>query len=133
MGTEKRVPQTIDEYIAGFPPDVQKTLEAIRGAIRQAAPELEETISYGMPTFDLKGRHVVFFAAYSSHVGFYPAPREAEAFKEALSAYKGGKGTIRFPLNRPLPFDLIRDIVHYRVQEVAAEISAKSKGDSGQR
>jgi uncharacterized protein YdhG (YjbR/CyaY superfamily) len=101
MDTKKAGFTSIDEYIATFPEDVQKILEALRATIKAAAPEAEEKISYQMPTFALKG-NLVHFAAYKNHIGFYPAPRGIEAFKDELANYEGAKGTVRFPLDKPL-------------------------------
>lgn len=108
---------SIDEYIAGFPPDTQKLLHEMRAVIKAAAPAATETISYAMPTFDLNGRHLVHFAGFARHIGFYPVPSALEAFKDELKAYKSGKGSAQFPLGRPLPTDLIRRIVEFRVEE----------------
>ena len=108
---------SIDEYIAGFPPETQKVLEELRALIRAAAPDATETISYAIPTFDLNGRHLVHFAGYAKHIGFYPVPSGMEAFKEELKPYKSGKGSAQFPLGQPLPTDLIRRIVEFRVEE----------------
>ncbi len=108
---------SIDEYIAEFPPQTQKVLEQIRALIRELAPEATETISYAIPTFDMNGRHLVHFAAFTHHVGLYPTPTGMEEFKEALSHYKTGKGSVQFPLDEPLPVDLIRRIVVFRVEE----------------
>lgn len=107
---------SIDEYIATFPPDIQAILQELRATIQAAAPQAEEKISYQMPTFYLKG-NLVHFAAYKGHIGFYPAPRGIEAFKEELSAYKGSKGAVQFPIEEPLPLDLISRIVKFRVAE----------------
>jgi uncharacterized protein YdhG (YjbR/CyaY superfamily) len=126
MRTSRRAPRDIDEYIAGFPADVQKILRRIRTTIRKAAPKAEETISYQIPTFRLNG-NLVHFAAFKSHVSVYPAPRASEEFKEALSAYEGGKGTVRFPLNEPIPFDLISRIVKFRVKKNLESAKAKRK------
>lgn len=109
-------PQSIDEYIAAFPNDTQKLLEEIRSVIKKAAPEAEETISYAMPTFKLHG-NLVHFAAYKNHIGLYPAPNGIDAFKDELSVYKGAKGSVQFPLNKPMPLDLISRIVKFRVKE----------------
>jgi uncharacterized protein YdhG (YjbR/CyaY superfamily) len=98
-------PKNIDEYIAGFPNDVQEILQKIRVTIRKAAPDAEETIKYQIPTFTLKG-NLVHFAAFKKHIGFYPAPTGIEKFKKELSVYKGAKGSVRFPLDKPIPFDL---------------------------
>jgi len=108
---------SIDEYIVGFPTETQVVLEELRALIRAAAPGATETISYAIPTFDLNGRHLVHFAGYARHVGFYPVPSGLEAFKEDLKPYKIGKGSVQFPLGQPLPTDLIRRIVEFRVEE----------------
>ena len=112
---------TIDDYIAGFPPETQKALKEMRALIHATAPEATETISYAIPTFDLNGRHLVHFAGYARHIGFYPIPTGIEAFKEELSRYKQGKGSVQFPLSEPLPVDLIRRIVEFRAAENAAK------------
>jgi len=119
-------PTTIDEYIADFPRDVQEILEKIRVTIRIAAPDAEETIKYRMPTFTLKG-NLVYFAAFKKHIGFYPVPTGIEAFKSELSAYEGGKGSVKFPLDRPIPFDLISRIVKFRVKENLERAKMKRK------
>jgi uncharacterized protein YdhG (YjbR/CyaY superfamily) len=106
----------IDKYISGFPKEVQVLLEQVRTTIRQAAPEAEETIKYAMPTFVLNG-NLVHFAAFKNHIGFYPVPSGIEAFKKELSAYKQGKGSVQFPLDQPIPLDLIAKIVKYRIVE----------------
>ncbi|MCU0482931.1 MAG: DUF1801 domain-containing protein [Chloroflexi bacterium] len=111
--------RSIDEYIAGFPADTQRVLEELRGLIKAEAPAATETISYSIPTFDLGGTHLVHFAGYARHVGFYPTPGGMEAFDEELRQYQGGKGSVRFPLDRPLPADLVRRMVAFRVREVA--------------
>lgn len=106
----------IDEYIAGFSNDVQKILEEIRVTIKQAAPGAEEAIKYAIPTFTLNG-NLVHFAAFKNHIGFYATPSGSEAFKKELSAYKTGKGSVQFPLNEPMPLDLITRMVKFRVVE----------------
>lgn len=126
MKTDQSEPQTIDEYIAGFPEDVQKILEKVRLTIKKAAPEAQETIKYRMPTFTLHG-NLVYFAGFKNHIGFYPVPTGIEAFKKELSVYKQGKGSIQFPLNQPIPYDLIRKIVKFRVKENMAKSAAKGK------
>ncbi len=123
---DKPVFNTIDEYIAEFPADVQVRLADMRTTIRDAAPEAEEIISYQMPTFRLKG-NLVHFAGYKGHIGFYPAPSGIEAFKDELAGYKGAKGSVQFPLDQPLPLDLVRRIVQFRVAENLAKAEAKSK------
>ena len=126
MRTKQAAPQNIDEYIASFPKNVQEILEKIRRTIRRAAPDATETISYQMPAFTLKG-YLVHFAAYNKHIGLYPAPRGNEKFKRELSAYEGGKGTVRFPLDKPIPFGLISRIVKFRVKENSKRPAAKGK------
>ena len=113
---------SIDEYIADFPLETQKALQEVRALIRASAPDAIETISYAIPTFDLHG-HLVHFAGYEKHVGFYPTGSGVEAFKEELKPYKSGKGSVQFPLGRPLPTDLIRRIVELRVQENTGKAS----------
>jgi uncharacterized protein YdhG (YjbR/CyaY superfamily) len=117
---ERSTAGSIDEYIAGFPPETQAVLQEVRALIRREAPEASETISYAMPTFDLNGKHLVHFAGYAKHVGFYPIPSSMVAFKDELAPYKRGKGSAQFPLGQPLPVDLIRRIVAFRVDEVMA-------------
>jgi uncharacterized protein YdhG (YjbR/CyaY superfamily) len=110
--------KNIDEYIARFPENVQEILEKIRATIRKAAPDAEETIKYQIPTFTLNG-NLVHFGAFKKHVGLYPVPRGVEEFKEELSAYEGGKGTVRFPLDKPIPYGLISRIVKFRVKKTS--------------
>ncbi len=126
MSTHGTAPKDIDEYIAGFPPDVQEVLEHVRATIRDAAPGAEETISYQMPTFRLEG-NLVHFAAFKKHIGFYPAPTGVDEFKDELSRYKGGKGSVQFPLDKPMPLELIRRIVEFRVEENLARAEARRK------
>ena len=117
MDAKKDSPTTIDEYIAQYPEDIQKILIKMRGAIREAAPEAEEKISYKMPAFYLKG-NLVYFGVQKQHIGFYPTPSGIEAFKEELTGYKWAKGSVQFPLDGPMPYDLIRRIVQFRLNEV---------------
>ena len=119
-------PKSIDEYIAGFPQGIRETLETIRATIRAAVPDAEEKISYQMPTFALKG-NLVHFAAYNTHIGFYPTPSGIEQFRQELSAYDCAKGTVRFPLGKPVPLELISRIVQFRVEENRAKAAAKEK------
>lgn len=119
-------PGTIDEYIAGFPSDIQLILEELREVIRKSAPEAEETINYQIPTFKLNG-NLVHFAAFKNHIGFYPAPAGIEAFKEELSAYEGAKGSVKFPIDQPLPWKLITKIVKFRVKENLEKTKTKGK------
>ena len=116
MSKQKKKFETINEYIRTFPENVQATLEKLRKIISQAAPEAEETISYNIPTFKLKG-NLVHFAGYKNHIGFYPTPSGIEHFKDELSTYEFAKGSVKFPLNKPIPYDLIRKIVEFRVKE----------------
>jgi len=112
--------KTIDEYIAAFPKDVQSIMEKLRKAIKEQAPQATEAISYQMPTFKLNG-NLVHFAAYKKHIGFYPTPSAIEAFTEKLSGYKTSKGAVQFPINKPLPIDLVKEMVTYRVKENLAK------------
>ncbi len=116
METKLPPPKNIDEYIARWPAGVQEILQKIRAVVHEAAPGAEEAISYQMPAFKYKG-NLVYFAAFKNHIGFYPIPSGIEAFKEELSAYPQGKGSVQFPLDRPIPYDLIRRIVLFRVAE----------------
>lgn len=119
--------KNIDEYIDRYPNDVQALLQKIRSAIKKAAPGAEEKISYLIPAFTLNGRYLIYFAAFKKHVSLYPAPRGAEKFKKELSAYKGGKGTVQFPLDKPIPFGLIGRIVKFKVKENLERTKAKGK------
>jgi len=114
-----------------FPDNVRKLLEKIRETIRKAARDAEETISYQIPTSTLKGKHLVYFAAYKKHIALYPAPRGSEKFKKELAVYEGGKGTVRFPLDKPIPFGLISRIVKFRVKENLEKAKAKGKQKQG--
>lgn len=126
MRANQTAPRDIDEYIAGFPKHVQEILEKIRMTIRKAAPDAEEIIKYQIPTFTLKG-NLVHFGAFKKHIGFYPAPSGIEEFKEELSVYEGAKGSIKFPLDKPIPFALISKIVKFRVKENLGRGEAKRK------
>lgn len=127
MKTEQAAPETIDAYIAGFPPDVQEILRQIRATIREAAPDTEEAISYRIPTFNLNGRYLIYFAGFKHHVSVYPAPMGAAEFADEMAVYGSGKGTMKFPLNEPIPFDLIRRIVEFRRKESLAAGVGKGK------
>lgn len=126
MDTNKITYESIDHYISTFPPDIQEILEAIRQVIREAAPDAVEKISYQMPTFAQQG-NVVHFAAFKNHIGFYPAPSGIDEFEQELAPYKAGKGTIQFPLGKPIPYDLITKIVKFRVAENIAKAESKAK------
>ena len=117
MSTKQPDARTIDQYIAAFPPEVQAPLEQLRMTIREAASDAQESISYGMPTFTLNGRYLIYFAAYKKHIGLYPAPIGVAEFREAMSLYGAGKGTLKFPLDQPLPLELIRKVVQFRLKE----------------
>ena len=127
MSTNQSAPTTIDAYIAAFPPEVQALLQQIRQVIHEAVPNLGETISYGMPSFTLNGQYLLYFAAYKKHIGLYPAPTGVEEFQEAVALYGGGKGTLKFPLDKPMPFDLIHRVVRFRAKEQAEKAAAKQK------
>ena len=126
MQEKKKAAQTIDEYIAGFPADIQQKLQDLRKTIRNAAPQAVEKISYQIPAFDYKGI-LVYFAAYADHVSFFPTGSGREAFARELAGYKGGKGTVRIPLDQPLPLELITKIVEFRVAENIRRTEAKMK------
>jgi uncharacterized protein YdhG (YjbR/CyaY superfamily) len=126
MGNMKFEFNTIDDYIATFPNDIQKKLQEMRATIKETAPDAEEKISYQMPTFFLKG-NLVHFAAFKNHIGFYPVPTGIEKFKKELSAYKTSKGAVQFPLDKPLPSDLIRKIVKFRVAENIKKAEEKAR------
>lgn len=117
----------IDNYISNFPPEVRLILEQVRETIKQAAPEAEETISYAMPTFVLHG-NLVHFAGYKHHIGFYPAPSGISTFKKEISVYRWAKGSVQFPLDKPIPLDLIGRIVKFRVKENLDKAAKKKFG-----
>ena len=116
MGTRSQDYHSIDEYIDTFPTEVQEILKKIRLVIKEAAPDAEEKISYRLPTF-AQGGNLVHFAAHKNHIGFYPTPSGIKGFKRELAAYKGAKGTVKFPINKPMPYQLIGEIVRFRVAE----------------
>lgn len=128
METDKSTPEDIDQYIARFPADVQEILEKVRLTIREAAPDAKEKISYQIPTFTLEG-NLVHFAGYEKHIGFYPTPSGIEKFKKEISAYKWAKGSVQFPLNQPIPYELISKIVSFRVEENIERAAAKGKSN----
>jgi len=115
--TDKKRFTTIDEYISTFPGEIQDALEKVRQAIQKAAPEAAETISYAIPTFDLNGKHLVFFAGWKHHISLYPIPAGDETFQQEVSHYKRAKGTIQFPLDKPIPYDLVEKIVTFLMME----------------
>jgi len=123
---------TIDDYISGFPVEAKAQLRLLRRLIHDAAPDAEEKIVYQMPTFYFHG-NLVHFAAYKSHIGFYPAPSAIAAFRDELSAYKGAKGSVRFPINEPLPCDLIARIVAFRFRENCNNWNEKNTKECAER
>jgi uncharacterized protein YdhG (YjbR/CyaY superfamily) len=126
MVSKAEVPKTVDEYISGFPPEVRAKLEKLRVLIKKTVPGIEERISYKMPGYFLGG-YLVYFAAYPRHIGFYALPGAMVAFKERLGPYKKAKGSVQFPIDEELPYDLIRDILIFRVKENADKAAAKKK------
>jgi len=126
MVAKGKGPRDIDEYIAGYPRKVQAILRKIRVTIKKAAPGAQETISYQIPTFKLNGT-LISFAAYSQHIGLYPAPAGSERFNRELSAYRTSKSTVRFPLDQPIPYDLVTQIVKLRVKANQEKAAAKGK------
>jgi uncharacterized protein YdhG (YjbR/CyaY superfamily) len=117
-------PNSIDEYIAGFPPGVQQILEQIRSVIKAVAPDAEETLKYRIPTFVLH-ENLVHFAAFPKHIGFYPTPSGIANFKDELSQYKSAKGSVQFPIDKPIPLKLIEKIVKSRVEEIRGRSPTK--------
>jgi uncharacterized protein YdhG (YjbR/CyaY superfamily) len=113
-------PQTIDEYIETFPGDVQVLLTKLKSVIKSAAPQTTEGISYRIPTFYLHGKYLVYFAAFKNHISVYPATTSAVEKVKGLAAYKVSKGTLKFPLDKPIPFGLIKKFVNRRVKESKA-------------
>jgi uncharacterized protein YdhG (YjbR/CyaY superfamily) len=126
MKTDHITPKNIDDYIAGSPPDVQVILKRIRATIREAAPGAEEAIKYRLPTFVLSG-NLVHFGAFKKHIGFYATPTGNKKFREELSPYEGAKGSVQFPLDKPIPYGLVSKMVKFRVKENLARSVAKKK------
>lgn len=122
--TEKRF-ESIDKFIGSFPPNIRKILEKLRETIRKAAPEAEEAMRYGIPTFRLNGNNLVHFSAFKHHIGFYPIPSAIVAFKKELSVYKGAKGSVQFPLDKPISFVLVEKIVKFRAKEILEAMKTK--------
>jgi uncharacterized protein YdhG (YjbR/CyaY superfamily) len=116
METKKTTPRTTDEYIAQFPEEIRVLLEGVRKVIKETAPEATERISYGMPGFYQNGM-LVWFAGHKSHIGFYPTGEGVEVFKDEFAGYKSSKGAVQFPLDKPIPFELIRKVTRYRVEQ----------------
>ncbi len=119
MGS-RGVAGSVDEYMTTVPPQSREAVEELRRLVREAVPEATEIISYGIPTFDLAGQHLVHFAGYEKHVGLYPTPSAVQTFKDELKPYKTTRGSVQFSLDQPLPVDLVRRMVEFRVQEVGA-------------
>jgi uncharacterized protein YdhG (YjbR/CyaY superfamily) len=113
--------ETIDEYIESFPEKVQSVLEKLRATVQEAAPEALESISYDMPTFKLNRKRLVYFSAWKNHIGFYSIPKGNEVFRKELTPYEGEKGSLRFPLEKPIPYDLVKKIVMFRLKEIQDE------------
>ena len=126
MEENKVTPQSIDEYILQFPPEIQEILQMLRKVIKESAPDAKEKISWRMPTFELHG-NLVHFAAFKNHIGFYPSPSGIDNFKQELSEYKGAKGSIQFPIKKTIPYELISKIVKFRVSENIKLAEDKSK------
>ena len=126
MKATRKPPRNVDEYIAAFPEEIRERLERLRATIKRAAPDAQEKISYRMPAFALKGP-LVYFAAFKNHIGFYPTPSATVKYKKELAAYEGGKGSVRFPLDKPLTLGLITKIVKSRVKENLEKAKAKGK------
>ncbi|MEE4193794.1 MAG: DUF1801 domain-containing protein [Anaerolineae bacterium] len=129
MQEDNPKPTNIDEYIAQYPADVQEILSSIRRLIHEVVPAVEEALSYGIPTFKLKGKNLVHFGAYKKHIGFYPSPSVIAYFEEPLSIYEGAKGSVKFPLNQPIPYELIRRMVEYRLEELNRSTRRFSSGN----
>lgn len=124
---KRAAPTTIDEYIFGFPQDVQEILENIRGIIKKAAPKAQETIRYGIPTFTLRDTYLIYFAGYKKHIAIYPVPPGNPKFNEEISAYRSGKGTLQFPLDKSIPYNLIRKLVKHSLQDNLTRAESKRK------
>ena len=125
MKSKKAVFRSIDEYIAAFPEGAQKILEELRATIKAAAPEAGEKISYGIPTFTLDGKYLIYFAGWKNHISIYPIPTGSAAFNKEVSKYIDGKGTLKFPIDKPLPLKLITKIVKYSAAETSKRINQK--------
>lgn len=120
-------PATVSEYIGAFPRDVQLVLKQIRQVIRESAPTAVESIAYGMPSYKLNGKPLVYFGGYKNHVGFYATPTGHSVFAKKLAQYKQGKGSVQFPLGQPMPIDLIVQIVKFRVTEIESTLSGEKR------
>jgi uncharacterized protein YdhG (YjbR/CyaY superfamily) len=127
MQAKQATPQTIDEYIANFPSNIQTILKKVRQTIKKAAPDAGEKIGYGIPTFTQGGKNLVHFGAAKNHIGFYPTPSGIKKFEKELSVYEGAKGSVQFPLDKPIPYSLITEIVKFRVKENSDKVKGKKK------
>ena len=114
--------KTIKTYIEEFPENIQNVLQQVYNAAKEVLPGTEETISYGMPTFKLDGKNIVHFAAFKNHIGFYPTPDGINEFQKELSQYKGAKGSVQFPLDKPMPLDLIKRMILFRLNKVKEKV-----------
>jgi uncharacterized protein YdhG (YjbR/CyaY superfamily) len=123
---KRRIAKDVDEYITWFPPEVTKRLEKVRRTIHQAVPGAQEKISYAIPTITVDGRYLLYFAAFDQHLSVYPAPRGAADFADELAEYEGGKGTVQFPHDQPVPYDLVRRMARYRLDELKKTSSSKA-------
>ena len=117
--------KNIDEYITAFPQEIQKKMKQIRSLIKKTIPNVEESISYNIPTFKMNGKYVVYFAAYKNFISVYPAPRQDPVFKKELSQYEGGKGTVQFRHDQPIPLDLVKRIIQFRAVQTAEKTKTK--------
>ena len=129
MTTKKSAPASMDDYIATFPEEVQKTLKKVRATIKAAAPQAEETISYEIPTFKLNGKYLIYFAGWKNHLSIYPIPTGDAAFRKAVEPYVSGKGTLKFALDKPIPYALITQMVKLQIADNLEKTYLKSKGD----
>ena len=127
MASNKAKVASMDEYIAAFPEKTQMLLEELRATIKAAAPDVEEKITYQMPTFDLNGKHLVFFSVWKNHIGLYPIPAGNEAFQKEISQYKSAKSSLNFPIDKPLPVKLIAQFVKFRVAESQENAASKPR------
>ncbi len=124
---KQTAPKTIDEYISSFPQDIQEILEKIRSLVKRAAPQAQETIKYGIPTFMLRDTYLIYFAAYKKHIAIYPIPAGDPRFNEEISAYRSGKGTLQFPLDQSIPYTLIRKLIKFSLQDNLTRAESKRK------
>lgn len=115
----------VDEYLSSFPKEIQKVLKQVRETIKKTAPQAEEKISYGVPSFTLNGKQLIYFAGFKKHIGVYPSPVTVDTFKKDFSKYKTGKGSVQLPLDQPMPLTLITKIVKYRIKKLAEEKAPK--------